>query len=295
MDYTLSTLARNLLKQERSELSPSDIPGGCRLDRRAMPHLALEAGPASRVHCITSFTSKCLHVPPHPCAAKYESAAKLLQLVRHAESDAWLALGLAFYLSVLPLTRQLVSRVPTCGFALCGRALWLVGLSGSRRLPPFCRSAPVILCLATRCSHTHQQTIPPMSPAQASLSGSLWGKALLGQRAQRIEMLLLHEFYDKKFLLPDKLSNKVSPGGCWRRRLLCLCRCFHQWRVPAFHGQARKTSNATCCTLPALLDRRRSGWPSRRQPRMGRRVRRRAPHPRRPAARSPRVRRCEER
>ncbi|PRW60975.1 DNA polymerase alpha catalytic subunit [Chlorella sorokiniana] len=107
VDYTLSTLARNLLKQERSELSPTDIP------------------------------------------AKYESAAKLLQLVRHAESDAWLALGLAFYLSVLPLTRQL-----------------------------------------------------------ASLSGSLWGKALLGQRAQRIEMLLLHEFYDKKFLLPDKLSNK---------------------------------------------------------------------------------------
>lgn len=107
VDYTLSTLARNLLKQERAELSPTDIP------------------------------------------AKYESAAKLLQLVRHAESDAWLSLGLAFYLSVLPLTRQL-----------------------------------------------------------ASLSGSLWGKALLGQRAQRIEMLLLHEFYDKKFLLPDKLSNK---------------------------------------------------------------------------------------
>lgn len=75
--------------------------------------------------------------------------------MRHAESDAWLALGLAFYLSVLPLTRQL-----------------------------------------------------------ASLSGSLWGKALLGQRAQRIEMLLLHEFYDKKFLLPDKLSNKV---GAWVR------------------------------------------------------------------------------
>lgn len=107
VDYTLSTLARNLLKQERAELSPTDIPG------------------------------------------KYESATKLLQLVRHAESDAWLSLGLAFYLSVLPLTRQL-----------------------------------------------------------AALSGSPWGKALLGQRAQRIEMLLLHEFYEKKFLLPDKLSSK---------------------------------------------------------------------------------------
>ncbi|KAI3432425.1 hypothetical protein D9Q98_003979 [Chlorella vulgaris] len=107
VDYTLTTLARNLLKQERAELNSSDIPG------------------------------------------KFESAPKLLQLVRHAESDAWLSLGLTFYLSVLPLTRQL-----------------------------------------------------------AGLSGSLWGKALLGQRAQRIEMLLLHEFYARKFLLPDKLSIK---------------------------------------------------------------------------------------
>lgn len=51
---------------------------------------------------------------------------------------------------------------------------------------------------------------------QAGLSGSLWGKALLGQRAQRIEMLLLHEFYARKFLLPDKLSIKVR----WRKGLL---------------------------------------------------------------------------
>ena len=44
----------------------------------------------------------------HDClAGKYESAAKLMTLVKHAESDAWLGLGLSFHLSVLPLTRQL--------------------------------------------------------------------------------------------------------------------------------------------------------------------------------------------
>lgn len=74
-----------------------------------------------------------------------------MSLVKHAESDAWLSLGLCFYLNVLPLTRQL-----------------------------------------------------------SNLSGSLWSKALQGQRAQRIEMLLLHEFHEQKFMLPDKLSIKVT-------------------------------------------------------------------------------------
>lgn len=111
MDYTLSTLARNLLKQERSELSPTDIPGRCRL----LPPCCAVPGAGGWAHKHSAlhhwFHLKMPAPPTSPCAAKYESAAKLLQLVRHAESDAWLALGLAFYLSVLPLTRQLVSRV----------------------------------------------------------------------------------------------------------------------------------------------------------------------------------------
>ncbi len=38
---------------------------------------------------------------------KYEAAPKLMELVQHTESDAWLALSLAMHLNLLPLSRQL--------------------------------------------------------------------------------------------------------------------------------------------------------------------------------------------
>jgi hypothetical protein len=53
----------------------------------------------------------------------------------------------------------------------------------------------------------------PLTKQLTNLSGSLWSRTLAGQRAQRIEMLLLHEFHDRKFILPDKLSQKVRAGG----------------------------------------------------------------------------------
>ena len=58
-------------------------------------------------------------------------------------------------------------------------------------------------------------TALPLTKQLSNLSGSLWGRTLAGQRAQRIEMLLLHEFHDRKFILPDKLTTKVwgSVGG----------------------------------------------------------------------------------
>ena len=81
--------------------------------------------------------------------SRFLSSDKLVQMIQHTESDAWLAMRLASFLAVLPLTRQL-----------------------------------------------------------AELSGSLWSKALLNQRAQRIEYLLLHEFQNNKFILPDKMTAK---------------------------------------------------------------------------------------
>lgn len=40
-------------------------------------------------------------------AGKYGAARKLMELVQHTESDAWLALSLAAHLNLLPLSRQL--------------------------------------------------------------------------------------------------------------------------------------------------------------------------------------------
>lgn len=111
VDYTLTTVARSLLGQARSDLPPAAVRAAFDDPRGG--------------------------------------AEKLLKAARHAEGDAWLSLGLAATLNVLPLTRAL-----------------------------------------------------------ACLSGSLWSRALLGQRAGRIEMLLLHELRARKMLLPDRWSAK---------------------------------------------------------------------------------------
>ena len=44
---------------------------------------------------------------PCKCAGKFEDAGALLGLVAHTETDAWLALSLASFLNLLPLSRQL--------------------------------------------------------------------------------------------------------------------------------------------------------------------------------------------
>ena len=44
----------------------------------------------------------------------------------------------------------------------------------------------------------------PLTKQLTNLSGSLWNKTLQGQKAQRTDMLLLHEFHNRKFLLPEK-------------------------------------------------------------------------------------------
>ena len=69
--------------------------------------------------------------------------------MQHAESDAWLSMGLAFYLNVLPLSRQLAS--------LSG-ALWTRVLQVSM-LQPHKYAAWVMLTCWTTSSESMKATV----------------------------------------------------------------------------------------------------------------------------------------
>ncbi len=160
VDYTLSTLAGSLLKQQRSELSSADVPGASMhrhlllrptpvklLFQRRFRHNYTNTGHEIVMNHRESCAQRSKLRKPQPdlssrervhsyCAGKYESASKLMTLIKHAESDAWLGLGLSFHLSVLPLTRQLAclsgflwSRTLQARFAVKLTQQWCPDLS----------------------------------------------------------------------------------------------------------------------------------------------------------------------
>ena len=55
----------------------------------------------------------------------------------------------------------------------------------------------------------------PLTKQLTNIAGNLWFRSLQNARAERNEMLLLHEFKKKKFILPDKkqLSAKELKKG----------------------------------------------------------------------------------
>jgi DNA polymerase alpha subunit A len=53
----------------------------------------------------------------------------------------------------------------------------------------------------------------PLSKQLTNLGGNLWARTLAGGRAERIEYLLLHEFHNRKYIVPDKEKNVSKNGG----------------------------------------------------------------------------------
>ncbi|EGC31947.1 hypothetical protein DICPUDRAFT_49884 [Dictyostelium purpureum] len=50
----------------------------------------------------------------------------------------------------------------------------------------------------------------PLTKQLTNLAGNQWNKSLKSNRAERIEYLLLHNFYEKKYLLPDKVYQSIK-------------------------------------------------------------------------------------
>ncbi|GAM27577.1 hypothetical protein SAMD00019534_107530 [Acytostelium subglobosum LB1] len=53
----------------------------------------------------------------------------------------------------------------------------------------------------------------PLTKQLTNLAGNLWNRSLAGNRAERIEYLLLHNFYIQKYILPDKIYKKDESFG----------------------------------------------------------------------------------
>ncbi len=53
----------------------------------------------------------------------------------------------------------------------------------------------------------------PLTMQLSNLGGNLWSRTLSGGRAERIEYLLLHEFYRKGYVVPDKYSGRSNKSN----------------------------------------------------------------------------------
>lgn len=82
----------------------------------------------------------------------FHRATDLMTLVKHTETDAYLAAMIMFKIQVLPLSKQITN-----------------------------------------------------------LAGNLWSRTLIGGRAERNEMLLLHEFHKLGYIVPDKAQAFGGP------------------------------------------------------------------------------------
>jgi len=103
-------------------------------------------------------------------------------------------------------------------------------------IPNFYRASRELLQLADHCTREAHLVLSlmfklqvlPLTKQLTNLAGNLWQKSLMSQRAERIEYLLLHEFHNLKYIVPDKAGykKKATPAGgedaasanAWRKR-----------------------------------------------------------------------------
>ncbi|KAJ4866956.1 DNA polymerase alpha catalytic subunit [Raphanus sativus] len=62
-------------------------------------------------------------------------------------------------------------------------------------------------------------SVLPLTLQLTNISGNLWGKTLQGSRAQRTEYYLLHTFHSRKYILPDKISQRMKDIKSSKRRI----------------------------------------------------------------------------
>jgi len=53
----------------------------------------------------------------------------------------------------------------------------------------------------------------PLTKQLTTIAGNLWGRTMKGNRAERNEYLLLHEFHELKFIAPEKARDKFGEKG----------------------------------------------------------------------------------
>jgi DNA polymerase alpha subunit A len=83
-------------------------------------------------------------------------------------------------------------------------------------VPQWCRTGEHFVCLAKNTQREAQLVqslmfklqVLPLTKQLTNIAGNLWGHTMKGNRAERNEYLLLHEFHQLKYLVPEKRNAK---------------------------------------------------------------------------------------
>mmetsp|Transcript_9013 Transcript_9013/g.19030 ORF Transcript_9013/g.19030 Transcript_9013/m.19030 type:complete len:1210 (+) Transcript_9013:3-3632(+) len=83
-------------------------------------------------------------------------------------------------------------------------------------VPAWCKTGKHFVSLAKHTQNDallvqglmFKMQVLPLTKQLTNIAGNLWGRTMKGNRAERTEYLLLHEFHPLKYLVPEKLSKK---------------------------------------------------------------------------------------